>query len=237
MKPGSRRPRFSFEAGLGGALEARHLVLALAVVGGERPADVAPGDEGVAEGDRVLHRQLGARADGEVGRVHCIAHEHDVVVVPVLVAHGREGAPQRHVGKQLVVSQLGGEELLAVGQRVLLGGLVQPGPPPGFLGAFDDEGRVVRFVLVSVNPEEAVLAFAKDEGESAQRQRAAKPDELVLAPVQIGLEVLLVALSDDAVGAVGGDDQIAIGEPRQFVDLDLVMDLNAQAGTALLQDI
>ena len=69
--------------------------------------------EGLAERDRVLHGQLGARPDGEVGGVGGVAEQHDVAVVPALAADGDEADPQRPVGQQLVAVQLGGEQVLA----------------------------------------------------------------------------------------------------------------------------
>src|SRR5947209_313598 len=45
------------------------------------------------QGNRVLHRQLCARADGEMGGMYSIAEQHGIVIVPVLVCKRGEADP------------------------------------------------------------------------------------------------------------------------------------------------
>jgi hypothetical protein len=49
-----------------------------------------------------------------------VAEQDDVAVVPALAADGDEADPQRPVRQQLVAAELGGEQLLAEGDAVLL---------------------------------------------------------------------------------------------------------------------
>ena len=68
-------------------------------VGGEHRRHVAGAvaRESLREGDGVLHRQLGPRADGEVSGMGGVAQEHDVVLVPGLALDGREAPPEGSV--------------------------------------------------------------------------------------------------------------------------------------------
>ncbi len=94
---------------------------ALELVVDERGGDVptAP-DETLRERDRVLHRELRAGADREVGRVCRVAEDDDVADVPGLVRHLREVEPERAVREQLAPAQLVGEQLLAEREALVL---------------------------------------------------------------------------------------------------------------------
>ena len=106
------------EARLRGALRALDRGTARRLVGRERRAGSSAARSSASrERDGVLHRQLGARADREVRGVRGVADEHDVAVVPALVAHRREAAPERAVVEQPVAGELVGEELLADRRR------------------------------------------------------------------------------------------------------------------------
>src|SRR2546422_11204295 len=82
---------------------------------GERGRDVAPRPalQRLGQGDGVLHGELRPRSDGEVRGVGRIAQEHDVLVVPALVPHRAEVAPQGAVLEQSVALQLLSEQRLA----------------------------------------------------------------------------------------------------------------------------
>ena len=49
--------------------------------------------ERVGQADRILHRQLGPRADREMRGMRGIAHQHDVLVDPARVADARKVQP------------------------------------------------------------------------------------------------------------------------------------------------
>ncbi len=68
-----------FQAGLRGALGGLDDRAALGLVGGQGGIDVGLLVQARGERQRVLHRQLGARADGEVRGVRGVAEQHHVV--------------------------------------------------------------------------------------------------------------------------------------------------------------
>ena len=105
-----------FEAGLRGGLQRLDFGAAARLVRGERGADVARGEQLVAQDDHVLHRELGSRADREVGGVGGITeqdHERcrSCVRAPLAAPHGREVAPDRSVLDQLVIAEVILEDL------------------------------------------------------------------------------------------------------------------------------
>ena len=62
--------------------------LALGLVGGQRLVQGVVLVQAGGEGEGVLHGELGAGADGEVGGVGGVAEEDDVAAAPLLVADG-----------------------------------------------------------------------------------------------------------------------------------------------------
>ena len=193
--------------------------------------------EGLGEGDRVLHGQLGARPDGEVGGVGGVAEQDDVAVVPAPAADGDEADPQRPVGQQLVPVQLGREQVLAERDALSLAGLVEPGRPPGALGALDDEGAGVGVEGVGVDLEHAVLGGAEHEGEGVKGQVGAEPDEPGPVAVQGGAQVGGEQSPGGRVDPVGGDHQVAVGEQLQVGRLPLERQLDPDVAAAALEDL
>src|SRR3989454_427995 len=124
------------EAHLGRPLRALHQRPPLVLVGRQGAGDLPVLLEGPAQRDGVFHGQLGARPDGEVRGVGGVADEHDVPPVPPLVPDRREAAPEGAVLQQPVTGELAGEEPLGEGQRGVLAGVREPGPPPRRLRRF-----------------------------------------------------------------------------------------------------
>lgn len=172
-----------------------------------------------------------------MGRMQGVADQDDVVVVVALVAHAGEAAPDRVVGDQWLAAQMLGEDALAMGDGVGLAGLVQAGPAPCLLGAFDDEGRHAGGVAVAVGAPQPMLVLFEIEGEGVELAAGAQPDELVRAHHDIGAEGFGVLGADERVDAVAGDDQIGLGEGVEAGDIGIVDDLDPQLGGALLQDL
>src|SRR3546814_9273080 len=75
------------------------------------------GLDGAAQRDGVFHGQLGARADGEMRRMHGIADQDDVLVHPVFAFHGGEAAPDRAVRSEEHTSEL--QSLMRISYAVL----------------------------------------------------------------------------------------------------------------------
>src|SRR5262245_2432830 len=130
-----------FEAHLRRALQALDLGPALLLVGREGLGDLAVALERLRQRDRVLERQLRARADREMRGVRGVADQHDVLMAPAVVANGGKAAPERAVLQEAMALQLLGEELLAEGQGLILVRVVKAGTPPGLLRRLENEGR------------------------------------------------------------------------------------------------
>src|SRR5437660_9924475 len=107
----------------------------------------------ISQSDRALERELGARADREVGAGRGVAHQGEVLVRPALAQHAREIYPGRaaqmsRVRHQRLAAEILGEDPLARGDRLLAAHVAEPPGGPGRLAAFDDEGRGLRLELV-----------------------------------------------------------------------------------------
>lgn len=80
-----------------------------------------------------------------------------------------------------------------------------------------------------------MLVLSEVESKGVERPVGAEPQEVISLPLECWFEMLGVACSHGAVDAVGGDDQIGIGEVVELVDLGLEMQLHAQRAGAILQ--
>ena len=233
-----------------GVLDAQHVDAAQRLVLRQHLRDVVGGVavqlELPRELDRVFQRQLGARADGEVRRVHRVAHQHHVVraveVPPLFTRHALEvepgAAPQvARVAHELFALQVAREKLFAEGDALVGAGLVQAVRQPDGLGAFDDEGAGAVVELVDVGLEPAVLGLLEDEGEGLVALLRAEPDEAVGPRDDVGLEDRRVLGADARVDAVAGDHEVGIGVVGVAVGLGLEDQLHAQFLAARLQDV
>ena len=160
-------------------------------------------------------------------RVRGVAEQDDVAVVPGLVRHLREVEPDRAIREELSASKLVGEELLAEREALVLVHLVESGATPDPLRALDDEGRHPLVVRVRVGVEEAVLGLAEGERERVEDVVGAEPD--VLAALGPNLRPEVTEATDEAVGAVGADDEVGVG---QFLDFDAELELGADLAAA-----
>ncbi len=232
----------------GGVLQTQHIHRALGLIARQHGGDVlrAMVTELAREFDRVLQRQLGARADGEVRRVHGVTHQHDmaapVEVRPLLALHALEVQPGRaaqvaRIGHQLLALQVGREQPLAEIDGLLLVRLVQPMRLPHVFRALDDEGGGVRIELVDVRLEPAVLGLLEQEGEGVVQLVRAQPDVAVGPRHDVGAEDLGVAVADARVDAVARDDEVGIGIVQVGLGLLLEHQFHAQRLAAGLQDV
>ena len=236
----------------GRVLQPQHVDLARGLVSGQHAGDVAAPSrlEQPRQLDRVLERQLGARADGEVRRVHRVAHQHDVAaaveVVPLPAAHALEIDPRRtalqgvevaRVAQQPVALQVLREELLAEVDRLLDVRLVQAVRLPHVLRRLDDEGRGAVVELVDMGLEPAVLGLLEQEVEGVEEPRRAEPDEAVGPRHDVGLEDLGIFLPDARIDAVAGDHEVGVGVVGVRIRLGLEHQFHAQRLAAPLQDV
>ena len=176
---------------------------------------MSPSLDRPGERDRVLHRELRARADAEVRRVRGVAEQDDVALAPERVAHGDEADPARAVLDQ------------AVAEQRLAGRLVEREG----VGRLDDERAHRVAVRVRVDLDDAALGLLDHELERVEDVVGAEPGVRGLAAVQRRLEA--VALAQRAVDAVGGDHQVAF----ELGHLAAEAQLDAERRRARLQDV
>ena len=204
------------------------LLAAAGLVEGERAADARVALEGLVERDRVLHGELGARADGEMRRRLGVA---DSTLLPstqrLLRIIGklrqierliRIGWPSRNQPKMLSISRADSASLIfgrPARSKVSGIGLEHPGRAPGL-------------VLVGVRDEGSPLGLLEDEGEGVERPRGAHPGELVRPKIDLGREVRRMPLAEAAVDAVGHDDEVGIGKQALVVHVGLEDELDAE---------
>ena len=224
------------ERDLGRVLQPAHLVAPVDVVGGERVGDVVVRAELLEQRDRVLHRELGARADREMRGVGRIAHDHHVVAHPGLAADGREVAPERAVDDHRMAVEQVLIQRAHIGDGRLLVLILQPGAGEGVRRGLDDPGAHVRVVLVGVEVPDAGVVLAEVECEGGQRTRAAEPDELVGPPVVAGAETVGIFLADPAVDPVAGDRQVRLRELAERAYFALELHGYAKLAAAILEE-
>ena len=124
--------------------------------------------------DRILERQLGARADREMGGVGGVAEQDELAVVPALALDAAEVEPGGRadevggVGLERVAVEIFGEQFFAGGDGLGLVHAVEAEAAPGLFRTFDDEGRAVGREAVGVGPDPAVLGLFEGEGEGVE---------------------------------------------------------------------
>src|SRR5947199_157180 len=139
--------------------------------------------KGVNRGDGVLHGELRARSHGEVGSVRGVAQQHDLLVMPPLVPQRAEVAPQGAVLEEPMPLQLRCEQRFAERERRVLIGAVHPRRLPSRFRGFDDERRASPFVLVGVDPPQAVAIALEVERERGEGAVGTEPHVAVVAPI------------------------------------------------------
>ncbi len=148
----------------------------------------------------------------------------------------RAAAGVRPADQPVAVQQLD-EELFQTDEALRLVGPVEAEARPGFRGAFDDTGAVVRAEPVGVAPDPAVRCLHEGERESVEDLRGAQPDVLVPAEPDLRTEAVGVPLAHPAVDTVAGDDQVGVGQSVTVGDLVLVLDVYAQGPGALGEEV
>lgn len=119
--------------------------------------------------------------------------------------------PEGAVGEEARFAEEIGEEILAIGDGVGLGGFVQPGASPYVFGTFDDEGAGGAVEGVGMDLKEAVFVFFEEEGEGVEQAVGAEPDVFGLPEGEGGLENVGKLFADGGVDPVGGDDEVVVG--------------------------
>ena len=234
-----------------GVLQAQGLHAAQRLVGVEHLAQlfrgVAQQLELAHQLDGIFESQLGARSDGEVRGVHCIAHQHHMAAVPVfqppLVAHHALevqpcGAAQvARVGHQLLALQVLRKKRFAEVDALLLVGSVQTVCQPHMFGTFDDEGGGLVVELVDVGLEPAMLGLSEIEGEGIVELVGSQPDVAIGTHHDVGLEHVLVLRAHLGVDPVAGDDEVGVGVVLVGIRVLLEHQLHVQLLATRLQNV
>ena len=229
-------------------LDAQHVDHALRGIGAKRRGHVrAVRVKGASQRDRILQRELGSGADGEMRRMRRVAHQHDVAQDPGRVAHPKEVEPcgtrtrggttrKVQVRQQRVSVQPRREHLLT--ERDRSGGVapVEARRVPGCFRGLDDERGGVAVEAIRVRLEPAEFRLHEDERERPEHTVRAKPDELVAPEVDRRVEVRGVTAADPAVDAVRGNDQVSVGKLLDVVHFALEDQFHTQCLSASLQD-
>src|SRR5690348_346298 len=171
-----------------------------------------------------------------MGGVGGVAEKNDFASVPHGILDSEEVDPLRVVAHQTTPMQIACEKSFAVGDALRLGGAVQPGALPRSLVRLDDKGagRAVEWIRVYLK--QPVLVFLEKKREGVEYAVSSEPDILRRAEAQIRLERLGVALTNQTIDAVGGDEEVAIWQGVQIGDVRLEVESDAHVMTALAQD-
>ena len=141
------------------------------------------------------------------------------------------------VGDEGVAVEIFGEEVFAQGNGFVLVHPVEAEAGPGFRRHFDDEGRETLAEAIGVGPDPAGRRLLESEGEGVEDLVGAEPEEAVAPRLDVDVEMLFVGVSDAAVGAVGGDDEVVAGPVVEVrARLMFEADIDAEIPGALLQD-
>ena len=178
-------------------------------------------------------------------RCRRIAHQHNILVIPLFANHTRELHPHRRsaqmggVGNQVMPAQMLHKNPFTCGDNVFLRHMFEAPAFPSFGQALHDERRFISIELINMRPNPAVFSLFKNEGESAiEFLMRAKPNKFATAHINIGLEHLGIFAPHHRADAITSNHQIIV-----FAiffggfELRLKLQVHAQfAGTFLQQD-
>jgi hypothetical protein len=133
--------------------------------------------------------------------------------------------------------EFGGENDFEAARALVFAQLVEAEGGPDLGAHLHHPGRGAWLVLIGVRADEAVFGLLEEEGEAVERARRTQPGELVRLQFDGRLEVIFVTFAEAAVDAVGGDDDVAVGEAREIFDRCLVVDRDADVFATFLKDL
>ena len=167
-----------------------------------------------------------------------VADQHHVVGDPAVATNGREIAPDRAVGDQPMSLQLLREQAFGEMRGRGFIELVEAGACEGFWIGLDNPGRALRFVLVAMVDEDAVLGLPKEEREGIERPGRAHPGEKIGPQIHVRSEPLGKSIAPAGIDAVGDHDEIGIADGGiERRDFALVLDLDAERARAPAENL
>ncbi|MBB5814459.1 hypothetical protein HNR72_005487 [Streptomyces collinus] len=224
------------QAGPGGALGGGDDGSPLRLVGGQGLGQRVPLLQTGGQGERVLDGELGAGADGEVGRVGGVSEEDDVAVRPAVVDDRAERRPCGVVRLKGAAAERFREDLGAAFDRLRLVEFVESGRAPDLFAHLDDHGRGVGGVGVAVELHHAVFGFGDLEAEGVEGEIGGEPDVAAAVVRHPGAEDVRVPLAGGAVDAVGGDDQV-VGAGQVCRRLGAEAEVDTEVAAAGVEDL
>src|SRR5262249_7102577 len=90
--------------------------------------------------------------------------------------------------------------------------LVEAGARESLRIGFDNPGRALRFILIAMPDEDAVLGLAEEEGEGVERAGRAHPGEEVRPQIQVRLESIGKRLAPAEIDAVRDHDEVGVAD-------------------------
>ena len=164
--------------------------------------------------DGVFQGQLGAAADGVMGGVSGVTHQHHGYGLmrlsvrpmhPVFANHpgklnpnGR-AAQMRGIAHQCMAAQVFGKQLLTKCNAVFLRHLVQSMRTPHFIRCFHNERGGIGVVLVGMGLKPAVLGLFKGKGECVKGLVGTQPDKTAMPRVNLRLIALRITVANATV--------------------------------------
>ena len=148
----------------------------------------------------------------------------------------REAQPVGLVGQHPMPAEVGGEDLLAVLEALLLARVLEPRATPGGFVALDDHRSDAADVGVDVRLEEPVLVLPEDEREGVEDLGGAEPGETRGVGVQGRREGLLLRAPHERVDPIGADEQVGLRQRAEVVHVLLEAQLDAQLARPPLED-
>src|SRR5580704_2707588 len=202
-------------------LQAQHFRAARVLVFGERRLHVWFAVKIICHGYCALHSELGARTDGEMRRGGGIAHQHDILVRPLLAENAWEIQPRRAadvrcIRYEAMAAEVTSENALASAAGFILAHGAEAELLPSRLRALDDKSRGIGVELVGVRPGPAVLGLLEDESESVvEFLLGAEPDEFVLAQIDGWFEIFGELFAGLRIQSVRRNDEVVILRQRR----------------------
>ncbi len=116
--------------------------------------------------------------------------------------------------------------------------LVEAGAREGLRIGLDNPGRALRFVLIAMADEDAVLGLAEEEGEGVERAGRAHPGEEVRPQIDVRLESIGKSIAPARIHAVGDHNEVGVADGGiKRGDFVLILDLDAERARTPAEDL
>src|SRR5215212_4047893 len=104
--------------------------------------------------------------------------------------------------------KIGCEDILQERDALVQPKVVEAEPLPSLRQTLDDERAGIVVEVVSVEPDPTRARLLETEGEGVEHLVSAEPNVLVLAHVDICLEIVAIEMTQPTIHTVASDDQV-----------------------------